>query len=508
MTETLGQQIIIQRANSPLISEVDYEVRNGKFLTTAIDAVYDQRDRVFPNGTGGFELEVGLFFEDGEDLVRVDKETRNQIIEELNILAEEMGGFCSCQYELGAHQVEVNQSPDFLLKGNWQISDVLEFHQKVDYILSTVCKKHGIRVMSLGADAMSRMDDTPRSGKPGDKYEKVPNYATKNSVGLPLMREMHLDHEPDGTMPGGIYATQFNVAVESWDKAIKMADLATMTCPYVLAMVGNSRIINGIDTGWNETRSEMWSRTHELPMGRRSFIPEKYFGSIEGYLEHISKFPLILEADSFQSAMAIAVGMTWTPGKIKPELNENLEVEGLLFEFRAVPAQLTPVENTAATLFAYGRTLWGLQEDEPLIEMDKTEKNKEAAIRQGLNAEAYYIHSQDSSRHTGWRVERADGQEMIQIELERAIKGLVTAGHGTEDNLRLLFNGCFGVEGGRLSPSQRIVRGIKQEMTGDKDTEFGDERITTRIKAKTYLAVVDRLMEKGRLKGLTKVLTS
>src|SRR6185369_8550463 len=262
-------------------------------------------------------------------------------------------------------------------------------------------------------------------------------------------------------------SVQFNVAARSEEEALETLNISYRILPCLLAISGNSRFLDGKDTGFSDTRMIVWERTHDtrtaiervINASLRVGLPDRYFDSYEEYLSYTKGFPFILYDPD--AAANLALGLNWSDARMKLK-------DTMLTEFRPVSIQPSVEEDVAVCAANIGILHHHRLAKYKLPPMLVNKLNRSAAMRFGLSARFIEQDRSGSFRY----VPAAD---VIEKALNQAEHGLALAGF-------LDGQGFINVLRNRLArmhtPSDDFYSKIKnKEMNGLSLDEALDEAV-------------------------------
>jgi len=349
----------------------------------------------------GVETEFPVWYENGEP---VDEETRNQIVDEVE----------NVDMELGATQVEIGTDP---IIGLETVAEIEEEVREVEADLKEVAEAHGAVIGRFGTNPTVPLDSIQRSGK--EKYVLVPDVYDElrnENVQETFGGKDTIDPRNEG-LPAVLTSTQLNIQAEDLDDAVEKANLGYAVAPYITALAGNSRILDGKDLGFVDVRMQLWEKSFdirddwddELDVGKM----ESYIQDFQDYVERVRDQPRILNDEPYhEAALDIGQGMFWKDSRIKVMEDGELS-DNVLVEFRQNSTQPSPAEDAAVHAFYIGRISYAQEEDEELLGIEKANRNRYAAMHNGLNTKLY-----------SWDGDLVDAEEAVFEELEKARKGL------------------------------------------------------------------------------------
>jgi gamma-glutamyl:cysteine ligase YbdK (ATP-grasp superfamily) len=216
----------------------------------------------------------------------------------------------------------------------------------------------------------------------------------------------------------------------SAEEAVRLLNLSLSLIPQVIAVSGNSRYVEAVDTDYRDTRMLLWERTHDTrtPIEiitnapQRVGLPNKYFRNYEDYINFVLKFPFIINKPG--SALRVGTGLIWTDARLKPR-------DKILLEFRPVSIQPSVEEDVAVCAFYVGLLEYYRVEDRPLPSLDVIRENRFWAMRHGLGAVFKEVE--------GGMARQVSARQVVEESLEKARLGLTAAGfEGGADCLEIL----------------------------------------------------------------------
>lgn len=313
--------------------------------------------------------------------------------------------------ELGANQLEMRTEPI-------QLTSLKCLEEELQSKEEELRSMTDLKLVRIGAIPNLSVNDVQVTDK--EKYHVVPKYHDDN-------RGSHIN-----TVVGGINfdkakcvslfnSTQFNIQADGLEDAVDKLNRSLMISPYLVAISGNARIINNIDTGIKDIRMMAWEVSHdtrsmeEVAMNKelRVGMPNDYFKSIDDYFRRCSSHPLILE--NSDSALEICIGIFWLDTRIK-FINDKPIVE-----YRAMSVQPSPFEDVAMAAFYIGRLAFSQLTNEKLISMESVKKNRDSAMRHGLDGELICNNNV------------MNAVDALRIELDKAREGLIMIGYDAKE---------------------------------------------------------------------------
>jgi gamma-glutamyl:cysteine ligase YbdK (ATP-grasp superfamily) len=275
--------------------------------------------------------------------------------------------------------------------------------------------EEGLSVLRYGTHPFVSIDGIETTD--GERYDTlVETFEEKRPESDPFGVKEKVD-TINASIPAAICSTQTNIQAESLGDAVEKANYANMVLPYAVALSGNSRIVDGKDTGIADARMPMWERAFNSPE-----TPNKV-GPTDGYFEDIadyySRLDIFFENDgaSAEEHLDDAVGEYWKDVRIKMEEDGTKTGEDCypVVEVRPISMQPSVEEETAVHGFMLGRVAYAQESNEELIEFDKVMENRERAMRSGLEAENLYSSNDDIQAGT---------HGVLRDELDKAREGL------------------------------------------------------------------------------------
>ncbi len=357
------------------------------------------------NGTVvGFETEYNLLL---DNLAPAPGEKVQRLIEK----SEDRG------MELGAHQIELRTKPHNG-KSIRTICDILKENEKA---LRDDCQQENLHILRIGA--VPKIDPKEIQVGNSERYRLVPKYHDSR-------RESHIKTKIGGiefnsaSCVGLFSAVQINIQARDIQDGIDKVNRALMTGPYIAAICGNSRIINRIDTGFNDIRLPAWEATHdirkfsEMHKDKRVGLP-RYYKNIEDYLKRISEQPFIFDLEDADPEKVVGVGMglNWKDARLK-FIKEKDKFYPVV-ELRLIPTQPSVEEDVAAMFFYVGRIAYSQKIREELLPIGRVRLNRDQALIYGLEGIMY-----DSE---GNKL-RTDIKKVVDEEISKAEKGLIDLG--------------------------------------------------------------------------------
>lgn len=405
---SLAQELRMRRA---------YELACGQLLSA--------KDRFLQSGhLLGLETEVGLY---GSAL------SHSEVGALRDSIIVQVGG----TYELGLHQLEVSPLPVSLEGG---FGAVAAGHRLVAGNIALACRERGVSLVRCGTNPFLDGLQPPRTNTP--KYQQVPDF-----------QDCHRRKELACVLGGVVIdaavvslcqAFQINVQTRSFAHGISLLNYSFMVGPYLLALAANARYLQCSDTGFADVRMHAWRLTHDTRTrrqlrkgyGPRVGLPERYFGSMQDYLQRIARFPFIL--DNPDAALQIAIGMAWLDARIK------FIEQSVVVELRNLPTQAEWEDEVAFTAAYLGMLAYCEHHQVQLMPIERVAHNRMSAMRGGLDDQLWLDGSMVSTVHAAetWLRRAEEGLHLRGLDdavawLER-LHARLAAGCPSEQLARML----------------------------------------------------------------------
>ncbi len=345
----------------------------------------------------GIESEVAISPSNGkmEDLEAI----RDAIINEVGEGADK---------ELGAGQIEIRNPKPFDILSNNGLGNLTKEYAAMLRMLTKAAHTRGYSVLRVGANPFLPIKDTPRTSKP--KYRQVPDfYNTNRGSHVNTLIGLGATQVDIGfaEVVSLFQSFQVNIEARSFADAIDKMNRSFVVAPYLLALGGNARYLNCVDTHLQDMRMVAWEKSHDTRMQdirvlswERSFdirtpheigaggmvrvgLPERYFVDMEDYLARAGQFPFILHNP--EAALQIAIGMTWLDARVK-FINDSCVVE-----LRLLPTQPTIREEMVLTLLYIGRLVDAQVRSESLMPIEYVRENRLSAMMYGMHRPMWFV---------------------------------------------------------------------------------------------------------------------
>lgn len=354
------------------------------------DEILSETERFTKRGDDiimGFESEIAIidrFPPDDKDIESI----RDRIIAEIPEFTDR---------EIGASHIEF-RTPPVNVKRKGGFGKIRELYKKIFGDINDAVKRNGCSIVRCGTNPFLPAKTSLRTNKL--KYVIVPNFYNvkrRKNADLMIGTKDRVDIG-DASVEAIFQAFQVNLQASSFKDAIDKMNRSFGIAPYLAAMSGNSRFIEGKDTGMNDLRILPWEKSFdtrtedELRNGDslRIGLPEKYFDSMQEYLTRCGRFPFIMYDP--ENAIRIAIGMTWLDARVK--FIEN----SVVVELRLLSTQPTSDEELLLALLYLGKLSYSQTYNEPMLPLEFIRENRLAAILHGLDSEMWFMSSSGPQR--------------------------------------------------------------------------------------------------------------
>jgi len=358
--------------------------------------------------TVGFEMEYSVVNAGSTSLV--DEEIRDKIVAESPDLLGQ---------ELGAWQLEVKSKPVNLADGGFPELSGQQYESETSAVDAAV--KHQAELVRLGSFPLQRADEIRKSRSP--RYQSVVNWHDSHHSGIPTsIGASHATRPASAAIVALMNSVQFNVAMQSVDDAINLLNVSLAIVPQIIALSGNSRYLDRLDTRYADTRMLMWERTHDTrttierladePL--RVGLPDRYFQDIRDYVKYVKHFPFLLNKPG--AAFAVGTGLNWSDARLKVTDNGVI-----LLEFRPISIQPSVEDDIAICALYLGLLEFHRKRSASLPSLFLIKANRFFAMRDGLNAKFIEIDGNGAKRYMS-------ASRVVAESIEKAKVGLITAG--------------------------------------------------------------------------------
>ena len=370
--------------------------------------------------TVGFETEYSLVEAGGTELVV--QQVRDQIVTRDTALMSQ---------ELGAGQLEVKSQPLNLLADGFQ--------QLEDHLID--CEQGAVRaaaerhaeLVRIGSYPIQPVHQIIRSNSP--RYQHVVSWHNTNrNKTLPTyIGALKRTQSATAEIIALMNSVQFNLAMRSSKQAVKLLNLSFAVLPSIIAISGNSRFVDQVDTKFSDTRMLLWQVTHDTRTTveritnapTRVGLPQHYFADIHDYIRYVAAQPFIL--NNPDAAFEVGTGLNWSDARLK------VRDKRILLEFRPLSIQPSVEEDVALFAFYLGLIEYHLAHESILPPIQVVSTNRYYAMRHGLKAEFTAIADDGSPL-------QVPAAEVIAADLVKARQGLIQAGfEGGAERLEILY---------------------------------------------------------------------
>lgn len=383
-------------------------VMRREYEEAAREAFFDPDTRNSFVPTVGFETEYSVVKSGGTELLTQD--LRDSIVAHDSLLMEQ---------ELGAGQLEVKGQPVDLSLGGFQ---ALEAHVRdCECRAVKAASQHDAELIRIGSYPLHPVNRIIRSSAP--RYSSIVTWHdVHHSESIPTFIGAHqTTHRTSAEIIALMNSIQFNLAMRSAEDAVRLMNASFALLPQIIAISGNSRFLDYVDTKYSDTRMILWEKTHDTrtPIERithapsRVGLPNKYFNDMEDYIRYVAAQPFILNRPG--AAFEVGTGLNWTDARLK------IRNKKILLEFRPISIQPSVEEDVAVCAFYIGLLEDHLLHERPLPPMAAVDSNRFLAMRYGLQAHFTQINEEGLAYAVA-------ATEVISEGLERAKMGLLSAG--------------------------------------------------------------------------------
>lgn len=450
------------RTASESIEDV-LEPENESIFDEPIDTIKEkvkEKDRNSgfnePKGiTAGIETEMSLV---NDNLEPASENERDEVvgedIEEPPVNAE---------HELGASQIEIESDPVENLEDLDELYNALKQPEEA---VRRSAREKNMKLVRHGTNTAVDLEDVERTDKV--KYQLVPDKFGEMRIDSEIDESFGMIDEVDPRnedIPAAICATQTNVQAKSLDDAVEKANIGYAVAPYVTALTGNSRIIDGKDLGFNDARVELWSKAFDIGEYEKDETDigklDEYIEDFDDYVERIKRQPKIMNDDEApeevqkgaeQEAFDVGQGMYWKDSRIKV-VDEDEIMDNIIVEYRQNSTQLSTEEDIAVSSFYIGRVAYEqeISDNNGLLEdIGKVNENRENAMKHGMDGEFY-----------DWKGDEDRGnKDILREELDKAREGLNEIGIDDPQYLDLLYD---RLDSG-VTPSDEVAEAYQDKL--------------------------------------------
>lgn len=398
----------------------------------------------------GFEVEYTLLDEDNETASR---QVRNKLKNKSEFFDS----------ELAASMLEIKTNP---IQPN-NVKDLEEELLDKERLAVEEAEKEDLSLLRHGTDPFTDVENFERSGESGSRYEVFAEFLDDQRNDEEVIESFGLEESFDPRdihYSGMIASTQSNLQAKSLEDAVEKANFAYSFLPYAVALGGNSRIIEGKDTGFSDIRVPLWEKSADFRSSEdygeespRAGKLESYYDSIDDYFERLD--PIYVAPDP-DSALDQAVANNWKDVNIK----FDREDKNALVELRPLSIQPSAREDLALSMFMTGRIAYAQVNGESPMDIEKVNRNRYSAMHNGMDTPLYSSSSESLE----------DSTDVLNEELDYARKGLeiLEIEYDLEEDEGDLFDAVLSdrFEDG-LTPGDRIAEDYKclREDLDDSD---------------------------------------
>jgi gamma-glutamyl:cysteine ligase YbdK (ATP-grasp superfamily) len=276
----------------------------------------------------------------------------------------------------------------------------------------------------------------------GERYQKLVNRFDDLRDERPMFG-VNEKMDPNGAdIVGMIGSTHLNIQAKDIPDAIEKANYLNMIQPEVVAMSGNSRIVEGKDTGFSDPRIKLWEENYNAADNpnrkEQTGLVDPYLGDdvnvededMAGIADYLSRMYSKFDSESLEAA----TGEYWKDVRIKfYDGNEEGHESGIVVEGRLPSVQPSVRDETGLHGYLIGRLVYAQENDEDLLPIEKLRENRENAIRDGPDAELWYFNDQGE-------LEKQEAGSLIYKKVREAKEGLEIANIGDEGYLSRVVN--------------------------------------------------------------------
>lgn len=406
-------EYIFEQKTDDILSDEERFSKEGEKIRTGVETEY-------------FVLNKDLSIIESED-------KRNKLLENL----------VNAKKELGADSVEIATEPVYLDS----IGDLKSSIGSKEEELKLEADKNDLRILRSGTNAFRKLDNLELSDK--EFFVQINDYYNDEDRSQ-LIGDKNKVDVGDSKSVSLISAIHTNIEASDFDDAIQKANYVYMISPYISALSGNARFLEGRDTGLSDLRMILWSKSHNTE-NRQIGALEKYYSDMDDYMERVGSWPFILGRDD--KVISDSISRFWKDSRIK-FIEDDIVVES-----RIASTQPSIVEDVAVHAFCIGRVLYAQRNNEKLLEIEKVNDNREEALRKGLDSMLYSTE--------GIRKKASD---LLLDEIKKAREGLKTHNIRDQGYLDILEE---RVKKGK-TPSDKIAEKVNSSKTDNGDKELFD----------------------------------
>lgn len=425
-------------SSSQQVSESEAEQAMRESFEQQVEEILESAENYEHESTWkvGLETEYGLV---DKNFRPVEHEVRDELINDLDFADVEVGG---SQVELRTDPMIPESLSDLENKLEGNESDLIDEANGL-----------GLNLVRSGTNPFVNTSDIPISSE--EKYQKVPSFyeeARHEEVQESFGCKDVIDPR-NSDLAALINSTQVNVQAEGLQDAVNKANFTYMISPFLSAISGNARFLEGKDLGFDDVRMPLWEKSHdirdsdnfeeELDVGKLDsyFLAdnEEDETDIENYFRRVKEQPFILNDEEKRvAAREIGIGTYWKDSRIKFNHEPEEDEYETIVESRIVSTQPSMAEEIAMHGFyigrlAYAQNMGKIEENaegtEDLMDIQKVNRNRHSAMYNGLDTKLYSMEG-----------ELKNAEEVLEAELEKAEKGLEHIEIDDQGYLDLLYD--------------------------------------------------------------------
>lgn len=373
--------------------------------------------------------------------------------------------------ELGASQIELNTPPFDLDHDGFPVLE--KAFTECEIAAAAVASACGAELVRLGSFPTCPIDDVKRTCKDrNDQYQDWIDLNRRLSTSTVIGR-LRRKKPANASVLGLLNSIQFNLAMNSLNEAIELLNLSYVIAPPIIALTGNSRFLDMVDTGYSDVRMLAWERTHDIRTAgevrsKRGFnvgLPPRYFTDIYDYLTYVrtallaaGNLPFI--KDNVSKAFEIGMGLCWLDSKLK--FKDDL----ILLEFRPISIQPSVADDIAVGAFFVGLLEYHRRRLPTLPTMSQNARNRRAAMENGLMADFLIMKN-------GKTPVSEPAKSVVAESLENAAVGLNDIGLGNSvEKLAPLWQRLER----NMNPSDELARQLSDELFVNSSIRLALER--------------------------------
>jgi len=358
--------------------------------------------------------------------------------------------------ELGASQIELNTPPFYLDHDGF--SDLEKCFNEFEIAATSIAAECGAELVRLGSFPTCPIDEVKRTRTDrNDQYQEWIDLNRRLSTST-VIGNLRRRKPVNASVLGLFNSIQFNVAMNSLSEAIELLNLSYAIAPPIIALTGNARFLDMVDTGYSDIRMLTWELTHDIRtahevrsnQGFNVGMPPRYFTNIQDYLTYVrtallaaGNLPFI--KNNVSRAFEIGMGLCWLDSKLK------FKNDQILLEFRPISIQPSVAEDIAVGAYFIGLLEYHRRQMSSLPTMSQNAWNRRAAMEKGLTA--------DFIMNDGKKPVSLPAKFVVAESLKNAAVGLTDCGLGNNvEKLDPLFRRLEQ----NMNPSDELASHINQ----------------------------------------------